>query len=153
MEANKDIALGRLKALGVPIDAYRGKGLVTARYTGNLLFLSGYGADTCRQGRIGESLTADDGYEACRYIAMRHIAALIDELGDLSRVDALLRAFGFINVAEGFTEIDQVFDGYSDLMAAIFGKRGICPRTIMGTHNLPVGNTAAEIELILSIKP
>lgn len=153
MKTREDTARNRLNKLEVPIDAYRGKGLVTARQVGNLLFLSGYGADTYRQGRIGENLTIDDGYEACRYIAMRHIAALIDELGDLSRVDELLRAFGFINIAEGFTELDRVFDGYSDLMATVFGKRGVCPRTIMGTHSLPVGNTAAEIELILSIKP
>jgi enamine deaminase RidA (YjgF/YER057c/UK114 family) len=126
--------------------------LVSVRRVGNLLFTSGSGCGTFRQGLIGSDLTFEDGYLACQHIAMIQLGMIKQYLGDLDKVDQILRVYGHLAVADDFHDLDKVADGLTDVLGAVFGDRGRAPRTILGTRNLPVGNTAAELELILSVK-
>lgn len=128
------------------------RALVSVRQVGNILFTSGSGCDTFRQGKIGSELTFEDGYLACQRIAMIQLGMIKEYLGDLDRVDQILRVYGHLTVDDNFHDLDKVADGFTDVMGAVFGHRGRAPRTILGSRNLPVGNTAAELELILSIK-
>lgn len=138
--------------LGINYLDYKGRALVNCRRVGNLLFTSGSGCAEFRQGHVGGNLTFEDGYAACQHIATIQLMMIREELGDLDRVDHLLRAFGLISCDDNFHDLDKVFDGFSDVMYEVFRHRGVCTRTVMGTRHLPVGNTAAEIELILSVK-
>ncbi|MDD2579683.1 MAG: RidA family protein [Eubacteriales bacterium] len=131
---------------------YKGRALVGVRRVGNLLFTSGSGCAEFRQGRVGENLTFEDGYLACQHIATIQLMMIREEIGDLDRIDQFHRAFGLISCDDDFHDLDKVFDGFSDVLHTVFGERGKHTRTVMGTRHLPVGNTAAEIELILSIK-
>jgi hypothetical protein len=128
------------------------RALVSVRRVGNILFTSGSGCGTFRQGHIGTELTLEDGYLACQHIALIQLGMVRAYLGDLDRVDQILRVYGHLTVADDFHDLDKVADGFTDVMAAVFGERGAAPRTILGSRNLPVGNTAAELELILSVK-
>ncbi len=131
---------------------YKGRVLVNCQRVGNLIFSSGSGCGNFRQGQIGRDLTFEDGYLACQHIATIQLSMIREELGDLDRIDQLLRAFGLVTCADDFHDLDKVFDGFSDVMYEVLRGRGVCTRTVMGSRNLPVGNTAAEIELIFSVK-
>jgi enamine deaminase RidA (YjgF/YER057c/UK114 family) len=126
--------------------------LVGVRQVGNLLFTSGTGCATFRQGLIGKDLTFEDGYLACQHIATIQLNAVRQYLGDLDRVDQILRIYGHVTVADDFHDLDGIANGFTDVMFAVFGDRGKAPRTILGSRNMPVGNTAAELEMILSVR-
>ena len=128
------------------------RALVSVRRVGNILFTSGSGCGTFRQGLIGSELTLEDGYLACQHIATIQLRMIKQYLGDLDKVDQILRVYGHLAVADDFHDLDKVADGLTDVMGTVFGDRGKAPRTILGSRNLPVGNTAAELELILSVK-
>jgi hypothetical protein len=126
--------------------------LVSVRRVGNILWTSGSGCAEFRQGLIGSQLTFEDGYLACQHIATIQLGMIREYLGDLDKVDQILRVYGHVAVDDNFHDLDKVADGFSDVMAAVFGDRGRAPRLILGSRNLPVGNTAAELEVILSVK-
>lgn len=141
------------KAYELDIDYEKStRALVSVRRVGNLLFTSGSGCGTFRQGQIGSELTFEDGYLACQHIATIQLSMIKQYLGNLDKVDQILRVYGHVTVADDFHDLDKVADGFTDVMGAVFGDRGKAPRTILGSRNLPVGNTAAELELILSVK-
>jgi len=127
--------------------------LVSIRRVGNILWTSGSGCGEFRQGLIGgNQLTFEDGYLACQHIATIQLGMIREYLGDLDKVDQILRIYGHLAVADDFHDLDKVADGLTDVMAAVFGDRGKAPRLILGSRNLPVGNTSAELEVILSVK-
>ena len=126
--------------------------LVSVRRVGNILFTSGSGCGTFRQGLIGSELTFEDGYLACQHSALIQLGMIKHYLGDLDQVDQILRVYGHVTVDDDFHDLDKVADGFTDVFGAVFGDRGRAPRTILGSRNLPVGNTAAELEVILSVK-
>ncbi len=134
------------------------RGIVLLRQVDNLIFLSGHGPEDqitgapLYRGRIGEDITVEDGYAAARECGIIILGALKDTLGNLDRVDHVVKAFGLVNCGEGFLDVEHVMDGFSDVMADALEERGYHARTAMGTHNLP-GNIPVEIEVIVSVKP
>src|ERR671914_187552 len=67
-------------------------------------------------GKVGAEVSAEEGYESARGVALAHLASLKRALGDLDRVTAWLRVFAMVNVATGFNETPRVANGYSDLI-------------------------------------
>ncbi len=134
------------------------RGIVLLRQVDDLVFISGHGpeheltGEPLYRGRIGKDLTPEEGYAAARECAIILLGALRDYLGSLDRIKYMVKAFALVNCAEGFTDIDQVMDGFSDTMADVLEERGYHARTVMGTHNLPNNNIPVEIEIIVSIK-
>jgi enamine deaminase RidA (YjgF/YER057c/UK114 family) len=138
---------------------YRKKrGIVLLRQVDDLIFLSGHGPEHALtgeplfKGRIGKDLTFEEGYAAARECAVILLGALRDYLGSLDRIKYMVKAFGLVNCAEGFTDVDGVMDGFSDTIADVLEERGYHARTAMGTHNLPNGNIPVEIEIIVAVK-
>lgn len=139
---------------------YRKKrGIVLLRQVDDMIYISGHGPEdqitgkALYQGRIGEDLTLEEGYAAARECAIIILGALKDTLGSLDRVERIVKAFGLVNCGEGFTEVDKVFDGFSDTIADVLEERGYHARTVMGTRNLPNGNIPVEIEVIAALRP
>ena len=134
---------------------YRKKrGIVLLRQVDDMIYISGHGPEdqitgkALFQGRVGEDLTLEEGYAAARECAIIILGALKDTLGSLDRVERIVKAFGLVNCGEGFTEVDKVFDGFSDTIADVLEERGYHARTVMGTRNLPNGNIPVEIEVV-----
>jgi hypothetical protein len=50
-------------------------------------------------------------------------------LGDLDRVERIVKVFGMVNVAPGFNPTPAVLDGCSDLLVEVFGDAGRHTRT------------------------
>ena len=134
------------------------KPIVVLRRVGILLYTSGHGPEDqitgkpIFAGRIGKDLTLEEGYAAARECGIILIGALRDYLGNLDKVKSIVKCTALINVAEGFSQLDEVGDGFSDLMTEVFDERGYHARTLMGTHNLPNGNIPIEIELIAEVE-
>ena len=80
------------------------------------------------------------------------MGALKDTLGSLDKVKRIVKAFGLVNCGKGFTDVEKVFDGFSDTIADVLEERGYHTRTAMGTRNLPNHNIPVEIEVIVEVE-
>lgn len=122
---------------------------------GGLVYASGHGpvnGDTVIRGKVGAGLTLDEGRAAARLTALSILATLRAELGDLDRVERIVKVFGMVNVAPGFDQTPAVIDGCSELLVAVFGAAGRHARSAVGMAELPMG-IAVEIELIARLRP
>src|SRR6476646_5057104 len=83
-----------------------------------LVFVSGATGtrDHAFRGRFPRDLTVEQGYEAARFAALAGLANLRSVIGDLDRVDRIVKVLGFVNSMDGFTDTAQVVNGASDLL-------------------------------------
>ena len=134
------------------------RGNIVLRRCGDLLFIGGHGpedevtGEPFYTGRLGAEMTTEDGYKAARICGEILLSAMQEYLGDLDKVDYLVKAFGLVSSEPDFYDQSAIMDGFSDLMVQVLGDRGLHARSAMGTSNLP-GNIPVEIELIVKIKP
>jgi enamine deaminase RidA (YjgF/YER057c/UK114 family) len=113
--------------------------------TGDLLFLSGHIPERDGQviypGRLGETVTLEQGYEAARITGVNCLAALKQALGDLDRVVAVVRTLNFVVCAPTFYDVHKVSSGLTDLLAEVLGpERGIGGRATIGVMSLARNN-------------
>jgi enamine deaminase RidA (YjgF/YER057c/UK114 family) len=99
---------------------------------------------------VGGELTLEEGRRAARLTGLSILATLEQELGDLDRVVRIVKVFGMVNAAPGFTETPAVIDGCSDLFVEVFGDAGRHTRSAVGLAELPFG-IAVEIELVAEV--
>jgi enamine deaminase RidA (YjgF/YER057c/UK114 family) len=121
--------------------------------TGNHIHLSGRLAKRDGEiwvGKLGDGVTATEGKQAARGIAIELIATLHAALGDLEHVRRLVRLLVFVNSTERFTEPHVVANGASELFVEVFGDRGVHARSAVGVAQTPFG-ACVEIELIAEV--
>ena len=97
---------------------------------GGLVYVGGHGpvaGDRMIRGKVGGDLTLEQGREAARMTALSILATLRAELGDLDRIQRIIKVFGMVNVAPGFDQTPAVLDGCSDLLVEVFGVPGTIP--------------------------
>jgi enamine deaminase RidA (YjgF/YER057c/UK114 family) len=103
------------------------------------------------RGKVGGTLTLEQGYAAARLVAVTHIGALKRRIGDLDRVVAWLKVLGMVNSDPLFTDQPSVINGYSDLILEVFGQEiGQHSRSACGVAALPWGipvEVEAEVEI------
>jgi len=126
------------------------------RVRGNRAYVSGHialntdGSVAEPLGKVGAEVSAEEGYESARLVALAHLASLKRALGDLDRITAWLRVFAMVNVAPGFDRTPLVTNGYSDLILELYGpEMGAHARSSIGMTiplNAPV-NCEAEVEI------
>ena len=123
--------------------------------TGNLLYLSGTTPpnrpDKQWQGRVGETYSVEEGYQAARECAIQQLAMAKTVLGDLGRVRRGGKGVGVVNSAPGFGDQPRVMHGFSELMHEVFGERGVHARSAVGMQGLP-SNAPVEVETIFEIE-
>lgn len=128
---------------------------VNAVRTGNLIFMAGKGPGKPEggyiTGKLGESLTVDEGYEAAKLVAYAQLAALKAEIGDLNKVVRVVKVLGMVNCAPDFPNQPEVINGFSDTIVEVFGDRGKHARAAVGMASLP-RNIAVEIEMIVEVR-
>jgi enamine deaminase RidA (YjgF/YER057c/UK114 family) len=112
------------------------------RVSGGHAYASGHGpaagADYLMQGKVGESLTVEQGYEAARLCALSMLAAFKETLGDLDRIAGWVRAVGYVNCTPGFPSTFLVVNGFSDLILDLWGEAGRHARAAPGVAALPL---------------
>jgi len=128
---------------------------VNAVQSGKLVFLAGKGPKkpdgTYIAGKVGRDLSIEEGYAAARLTAMHQLAALKAEIGSLNRVKRIVKVLGMVNSEPDFVQHPQVINGFSDLMAEVFGNKGKHARSAVGMASLPF-NMAVEVEMIVELK-
>jgi enamine deaminase RidA (YjgF/YER057c/UK114 family) len=122
---------------------------------GGMVYISGQlpwpdGKTLAFKGRIGGDLTPEQGYAACRLATLNAFAQLKAALGDLERVQRIVRLEGSLNVAPGFTATPGVLNGASDLINQVFDERGRHTRMIHISQDLPL-DTPCLIVLLAAI--
>ena len=130
---------------------------VAAVRTGNLVFLSGAGPvredGTLVTGRVGTGpgdLTPADARDAARLTGLRLLAALRAEVGDLDRVQRVVKLLGFVRSAPDFTDQPGVVDGCSAVLLEVLGEAGRGARSAVGVAALPFG-IPVEIEAVVQV--
>ena len=123
---------------------------------GNLAYVSGHGPlksdGTMIVGRVGAELDLAGGQAAARQVGLAILATLRAQLGRLDRVQRLIKTLGMVNSAPKFYDHPKVINGFSELMAEVFGpENGIGARSAVGMGPLP-GNIAVEVEAIFELK-
>lgn len=135
-----------------PVAVYKPAVLV-----GNMLYVSGHGPLrpdlTQILGRVGDDLTLEQGYQAARQVGLAILSTVRNTLGSLDKVKRLIKTLGMVNCTPDFKDHPKVINGFSELMADVFGKEnGIGARSAVGMVSLP-GNIAVEIECIFEVNP
>lgn len=103
-------------------------------------------------GKLGDSISLDDGYKAARLCAINIIAQLKAACGgDLDRVKRVVRLGGFVNSTPDFKDQPKVINGASDLMVEVFGEKGKHSRAAVSAGALPSG-VAVEVDCIAEIE-
>lgn len=147
---------GRLQSLGVTLPSAfpPAANYLACVVERDLVYVGGHGpiaGDLMVRGKVGGDLSLEEGREAARMTALSILATLQAELGDLDRIDRIIRVFGMVNVAPGFDQMPAVIDGCSDLLVEIFGEPGRHTRAAVGLAELPFG-IAVEIELTARLR-
>ena len=123
--------------------------------TGSLLFVSGKGPvaglDVVPKGRLGSEYSVDEGYFYARQTGLDILAAVKSFLGDLDKVVRVVKLQGFVNATMDFEHHPKVLDGCSDLMAEVFGEKGVHARSVFGATSLR-GSLPIIIDSIFEIE-
>ena len=146
----------RLEELGIslPSAATPVANYVTTVQTGNLVFTSGHGPGNGEgkiyKSQLGTDAEIEDGYQSARQVAINLIGTLKQALGDLDRIQRIVKVVGFVNSSSTFTDQPAVVNGASDLFVEVFGDKGKHTRSAVGMAQLP-GGIPVEVEMVVEI--
>lgn len=102
------------------------------------------------QGRVGDNISLEDGKIAARQVGLTMLSTIQTHFGDLNKIKRLVKVFGMVNCTPDFQKQPLVINGFSELMAEVFGKEnGIGVRSAVGMM-LPDG-IPVEIEAIFEL--
>lgn len=122
--------------------------------TGNLLYVSGKGPmaglSKVPKGKLGQEYTTEEGYTFAKATGLDILAAVKLELGSLDKVARVVKLQGFVNATSDFEHHPKVLDGCSDLMADVFGEKGVHARSVFGAMSVR-GNLPIIIDSIFEI--
>lgn len=145
----KLIELGlSLPEAAAPVAAY-----VPIVEAGGLIHLSGqlpFKDGSLMAGRLGDGVDLDAGQDAARACGLMIVAQLKEYLGDLARVERIVKLGVFVNSTADFTDQPKVANGASELMVALFGDAGRHARSAVGVAALPLG-AAVEVDAIVQV--
>lgn len=121
---------------------------------GDTIYVGGHGptdGSTVVTGKVGTDVSLAEATRAARLTGLSILATLEAELGNLDRIERIVKVFGMVNCAPGFSQTPAVIDGCSDLLVEVFGEAGRHTRSAVGLAELPF-DIAVEIELIAKLR-
>ena len=137
-----------LPPVAIPAAAY-----VPFVQTGNLVFLSGHIAKKDGKpwvGQLGRTMQTAEGKEAARAVAIDLLGTLHAAVGDLNKIQRIVKVMSLVNSTADFVEHHLVTNGCSELIGQIFGEKGAHARSAFGVAQLPMG-ACVEIELVAEL--
>jgi len=137
-----------LPPLAIPAAAY-----VPFVRTGNLVFISGHIARRDGKpwvGQLGRDTDTATGKLAARAICTDLLGTLHAAIGDLNKVERIVKLMCLVNSTPDYTEQHLVANGCSELFGEIFGERGAHARSAFGVAQIPLG-ACVEIEMIVQV--
>ena len=120
----------------------------------NLVYTAGHVArrpdGSMVAGKLGADLTIEEGYEAARLTVLNLLGSLKASIGDLDRVNRVVKLLCMVNSTPDFGQQPAVANGASDFLVEVFGDKGKHARSAVGMASLP-GNVCIEIEMIVEV--
>jgi enamine deaminase RidA (YjgF/YER057c/UK114 family) len=118
------------------------------------LYVSGHGPlrsdGSLIKGKLGTDLKTDEGKLAARQAGLAILSSIKTHFGELKKIKRIVKVFGMVNSAPDFDQQPVVINGFSELMAEVFGTdNGVGVRSAVGMF-LP-NNMAVEIEAIFEL--
>ncbi|NDZ77351.1 RidA family protein [Streptomyces sp. SID10853] len=102
-------------------------------------------------GKVGAEVTAEDAKDLARTCALNALAAVKSLVGDLDRIERVVKVVGFVASAPDFTGQPGVLNGASELLGAALGDRGVHARSAVGVAVLPL-DAPVEVEIQVELK-
>ncbi len=124
---------------------------------GNIAYVSGHGPlnsdGTLHTGKLTTAAgQVEAGQAAARQTGLAILATLRSRLGSLNHVKRIVKSLGMVNCTPDFTQHPAVINGYSQLLADVFGAdNGVGARSAVGMGSLP-GDISVEIEAIFEVE-
>jgi enamine deaminase RidA (YjgF/YER057c/UK114 family) len=122
---------------------------------GNILYIGGnigrINGVLKYRGKVGDGVSLEQAYEAARNCGLNHLASMKAALGDLDKVERIIKVIGWVNVAPGFTDMPRVVNGESDLLVQVFGESGRHTRAAVGVASLSQ-DAPVETEVTVQIR-
>lgn len=103
------------------------------------------------KGKAGKEVSLENAYEAAKICALNCLGVIKGLVGDLDKVERVVKVVGFVNSAPGFNMQPKVINGASELIGKVFGEKGAHARSAVGVSELPL-DSACEVEMIVKIK-
>ena len=133
-----------------PVGSY-----IATKIIDKLLFISGQISidenGKLIKGKIGDSLSTEDGYNAASRCGLSIISQAKKACnGDLSKIKSCIKLNGYVNSTSDFTEQPKVINGASDIIFRVFGESGKHTRAAVSTNSLPLG-VAVEVDAIFEL--
>ena len=118
------------------------------------LYVSGQGPllpdGSLIKGKVGADLNLDAGKLAARQVGLTMLSTIKAHFGDLNKIKRIVKVLGMVNCTPDFESQPAVINGFSELMAEVFGEEnGIGVRSAVGM-TLPA-NIAVEVEAMFEL--
>ena len=118
------------------------------------LYISGLGPvkndGTLMIGRAGDDLTLEEAKLAARQVGLTMLSTIQTHFGSLDKIKRVVKVLGMVNSTPDFGKQPLVINGFSELLADVFGKEnGIGVRSAVGMM-LP-GNIPVEVEAMFEL--
>ena len=101
-------------------------------------------------GKVPTTQSIENAQAAAKLCAINALAQLKEELGDLDRIQKIVKVSGFVNSEPNFSEHPKVINATSDFLYEVFGEKGKHSRIAIGANSLPLDSTV-EVDLIAEI--
>jgi enamine deaminase RidA (YjgF/YER057c/UK114 family) len=101
-------------------------------------------------GRLGESLSLEDGQKSAAGALISTLGNLRGALGSLDRIERIVKLTGFVRATHDFDKSPSVMDGASELLQQIFGPELVPARSAVGVAALP-GGASVELDTIVKL--
>lgn len=122
--------------------------------TGDLVITSGQlpfvGKQIAFEGKLGENLHDQQGYDAARLCALNALAQIKACVGSLDAVRRVVRVEGYVHSAPGFRAQPHVLNGASELLVELFGEAGRHTRIAVGVAEMPL-NAAVQLAVWVEV--
>ncbi len=88
------------------------------------------------QGKLGDKLTTEDGYNAMKMSALNVLAQVESKIG-FDKILGLNHIDAYFQSVANWDESPEVVNGASDLFVTVLGEKGVHSRAIFGVDSLP----------------
>ncbi|MCJ7466489.1 MAG: RidA family protein [Maribacter sp.] len=118
------------------------------------LYVSGQGPmqndGTFMTGRAGDDLDLHGAKIVARQVGLTMLATIETHFGSVDKIKRLVKTLGMVNSTPNFGQQPLVINGFSELMADVFGaENGVGVRSAVGMM-LP-GNITVEVEALFEL--
>ena len=127
---------------------------VPAKQSGKLVFTAGQlplvKGDLVSKGILGQDVLVEEAHKAAQICTLNALAAIKGVIGDLDRINQVVKVVGYVASTSKFTQQPAIINGASELLLEIFGEAGKHARSAVGMAVLPL-NASVEVELIVEV--